>query len=114
MMYGPQTAEITNLIDRLASLTPEQVKALGDWDGCGHDYALVLYALRDATRKANRANTWYDTWSDVRIAGEGVIWGNTWGTIRDATLALFVRDLISEFEFNTLYDSWANVMEEKS
>jgi len=109
MRYGPQTTAIENLINRVKYLTPEQVRALGDNDW-KYNYG-VRCAVRDELRNADREILWDKTWCVAWAAGEDVLWGNSRNIARDAILALFARDLISEADFNILYGPWAAVMD---
>ncbi len=38
-------------------------------------------------------------------------WGEAWDAARDALVALVVRDLITQEDFDSLYRPWASVME---
>ena len=44
-------------------------------------------------------------------AAWGAAWGAAWDAARNAALALVVRDLISQKQFQVLYGPWASVME---
>jgi hypothetical protein len=113
--YGPQTAEIEALIERLRAATPEQVKTLGE-------------ARHGAQNKA-----WSEAWNEARIkvcdeewsraceeAHEAVFeaardkeWSGAWYGARDAILAIMVRDLITPNQFDLLYSPWAWVIDEQ-
>ncbi len=107
--YGPQTAEIEALIDRIRTLTPSQSEALrlawvartvmpdASWNrALDASCTTALDAARDAA------------WRDARIAAGT----EDWNAARNAILALVVRDQIAHEQFDTLYGAWKSVMEE--
>jgi hypothetical protein len=114
--YGPQTAEIEAIIERLRAATLEQVKALGE------------------ARHGAQNETWGEAWNAARIkvcdeewsraceaAHEAVFeaardnkeWSGAWYGARDAIMAIMVRDLITPNQFDLLYAPWAWVIDEK-
>ena len=114
--YGPQTAEVKDLITKVKTITPEQAEALAIvWD-----------------RSDNSADEWDEVWMRAIKASGGrrAEWEAAWDAIGmfrtrtyemggyavehaawEGTAALVVKDLISEEDFNTLYGPWAGVME---
>ena len=107
--YGPQTAEIEAVIERLKTMTADEIEALAAaWD-----------AARTVAWDAARTAAWYDVRYDVRDATWGAAWYDvrydvrdaTWGAVRDAILALLVKDLITPEQFDLLYGPWKQVME---
>ena len=108
--YGPQTAEIEALIDRIRTLTPNQSEALrvawvartvmpdASWNrALDASCTTALAAARDAA------------WRDARTAAGAA----DWNAARYAILALVVRDRITPEQFEVLYDPWKSVMEVK-
>lgn len=95
--YGPNTAQVGAFLALLPTLTDEQWQRAGEVVSASTP---VVAARRTAVRtaaliaalSASRAVAWDATW-DVIYAD--------WNAA-DATLALLVRDLISEGHFSTL------------
>ena len=89
--YGPQTAEIEAIIERLKTMTVDEAKAL----------AAAWYDDRTAAWKA----AWYAAWYAAVDAARDAAWY--------AILALLVSDLITPEQFDLLYGPWASVMEKE-
>ena len=87
--YGPNSAQVEALLEKIKTITPEQAKALD--------------APWDAPWKA----VWGAAWVAVREAALEAALVAVW----DAVLVTVTKDLISEDDFNTLYGPWASVME---
>ena len=87
--YGPNSAQVEALLEKIKTITLEQAEALA--------------AARDAARGA--------ALGAARGAALGAAQGAARGAALDAALVLVVKDLISEDDFNTLYGPWASVME---
>ncbi len=107
--YGPNTARVEALIETIETITPEQGIRLehawvSAWDEAWEN-------AREAAQFAISQETWDAIWSTSRnaswIAAPGAIWCVIW----DAVVALTVRDLISEEDFDLLYRPWRSVME---
>ena len=101
--YGPQTAQIEALLERVRNLSGDETQAFRDaWDA------------RDAGRDADRIA--------ARAAATDAAWDTAWDTARavawaawDAVLALVVRDLVGQHGFtqehyDTLVALWESVM----
>ena len=80
-MNAAEIAAVAALIERAATITPEQAERLR------------------AARGAARGAAW--------LAARGAAWGAT----ATVAAALVVRDLISDEQFQVLYGPWASVME---
>ena len=87
--YGPNSAQVEALLEKIKTITPEQAKALD--------------APWDAPWKA----VWGAAWVAVREAALEAALVAVW----DAVLVTVTKDLISEDDFNTLYGPWKEVME---
>ena len=111
--FGPNTPEIRQLIKKLKTITPEQAMELAA------AYDTAWNAARSAAYDAARDAAWYAAWNAARSAAWNAARSAAWKAARpaarsaayDATLALLVKDLISEDDFNILYGPWAAVME---
>ena len=79
--FGPHTVEVKALIEQILRITPNQITKLA----AAYDYASA----------AGRADAWADAWDAA------------WTSV----LAVMVRDLISQVDFDTLYGPWKSVME---
>lgn len=110
--YGPNSGELVTLVEKIKTITPEQAIRLehawvSAWDEAWEN-------AREAAHFAISQETWDAIWSTSRnaswIAAPGAIWCVIW----DAVVALTVRDLISEEDFDLLYGPWATVMEEEA
>ena len=71
--YGPQHEQVVALIERVQTLTAEEVTALGV--------------------------AWDDPWGAARGAAWGAAWTDAWYAVGDAASALVVRDLIGQRGF---------------
>ena len=115
--YGPQTAEIESFIERLKTITPEQLGALSDVYERAVREEEVQNAWRSARAEASHANR-----QEIREAAWKVAWDAVWAGNQDiprnsalyATwypiLALLVRDLITAKQFDALYGPYDTVM----
>ena len=107
--YGPQTAEVKKLIEKIKTITPEQAKALdAPWDApwkavWGAVWTAAIGAGREAALEAALEAAW--------VAVRETAWDAGWVAVWDAVLVTVTKDLISEDDFNTLYGPWASVME---
>ena len=111
---GPNGEAVAALIERAATITPEQAERLraarnaawyaavdAAWGAAaGAAWNAARSAARDAARRAARRAAW----SAARRAA--------WHAARDAAAALVVRDLITPEQFDVLYGPWASVMED--
>ena len=107
--YGPNTTEVERLIERIKTITPEQIYDLGAARGAASGAALdaAWDAALDAAWGAARDAAWDAAWG----AAWGAAWDAAWGAAWGAACALVVRDLISEEDFDLLYGPWKIVME---
>jgi hypothetical protein len=115
---GPQGVEIAALIERCATLTMAEARALGatwvaTWDAArdARDAARDARDARVATWDAARVAAWVATRDAARVAA----WVATRDAARDAAmgaaLALVVRDLIPPEDFEVLFGPWRQVIE---
>ena len=107
-IYGPNTAEVEAMIEKIKTITPEQAETLFvAWvANNAADRALAAFEALDATN--------YEQWIAVRYAAMKAMPDDAldaWDAIWDATLALVVRERISEEDFDVLYGPWREVME---
>jgi hypothetical protein len=112
--YGAQTIEMEAFIDRLSTITPEQLDALSK-------------AYNTAT--AARPEELWDAWCSAELVGRDEMREEAWSVARDAVrtgkrnaawysgwyaiLAILVRDLITPDQFDLLYSPWTSVMGKK-
>ena len=102
MALGPNGEAVAALIERAAKLTLDE-----------------RYRL-DAAWNAERYETRYAAWHAERDVARDVAWDVAWEAardaayraMRDAVMALVVRDLISEEYFNALCGPWQEVLGE--
>ena len=114
--YGPNSAEVQRLRSEIKTISKEQSIAMNDlWEHQDEDIWYETWrrvhetiALWNGGRSKEWTKAWADIW-DKDIRGE--ILESRWACIRDAALAILVRDLISDEDFNVLYNPWASVME---
>ena len=103
LKYGPNTAEVQALIDKLRTLTVDQARQLdAAWDSAWSD---VWSDAWNSVWKAARTAAWY--------AARDVAWDAAREAAWDAILALLVKDLITPEQFDLLYGPWKQVMEEQ-
>ena len=100
--YGPNTEAVEALIEKIKTITPEQVEAVLDatWE-TGWNAAL------DAARNAALDVAWTATWAAARNAALDA----AYDAAREPVLVLVVKDLITPEQFDLLYGPWASVME---
>lgn len=106
--YGPQTIEIEALIARAKVITDDESRS---W------YA-AWYATQDsspnaawdAARDAALDAAWDAAWDAARDVADDAAWDAVRSAadypVRDAALALLVRDLISEDDYDLLTRPW--------
>ena len=94
-VFGPQWEAVSDLVRRVAVLTPDDIdKLAAAWDAArGAAWYAAWYAARDATGDAAEG------------ADRDPAWYAAWGVARDATGALVVRDLIGEQFTQAHYDT---------
>ena len=108
-IYGPNTAEVEAMIEKIRTITPKQAEKLfATWDAIeAADRALAEFEALDATNS--------EQWIAVRYAAMKAMPDdvplNVWEAIWGATLALVVRERMSKSDFDLLYGPWASVME---
>ena len=103
--YGPNTAEVKELIGKIKTITPEQTEALVVatevfWPAAGFEMWHAAWgAARDAVYDAERDNA---TREVARDAASRVTNRVVKSIVTDVVWALVARDLIAEEDFNTL------------
>ena len=103
--YGPNSAQVEALLEKIKTITPEQAKALdAPWDA---PWKAVWGAAWVAVREAALEAALEAAWVAVREAALEAALVAVW----DAVLVTVTKDLISEDDFNILYGPWASVME---
>ena len=104
--YGPNTEAVEALIEKIKTITPEQVEAVLDatWE-TGWNAAL------DAARNAALDVAWTATWAAARNAALDAAYDAAREPVLDAILATFTKGIISDKNFAFLYNPWASVME---
>lgn len=123
LRYGPNTAAVERMLERLRSATAEELRTLADvsrdadrdcWEDAWRAASAVAWeAGRGIGRGAvdpmsGSTNIWNVVWGavkDVAIGARHLTWNVTSGAIE----AVIICDLISPEDFATLTDSWAEV-----
>ena len=107
---GPNGEAVAALIERAGHLTLDEAGRLADaaWSAAG-DAAWA--AAADAAWDAARSAAWSAAWNAARYAARRAARSAARNAAWDAALALVVRDLISQKQFQVLYGPWASVME---
>ena len=109
--YGPQTAEIEALLERIRNLTDDEAQ----------EFWVARYAARYAARAAVWAAlgaAWYAAMASedaARYAAWNAVPVTVWAAARDAVVALAVRDLIGQHGFtqehyDILVGPWESVI----
>jgi hypothetical protein len=122
--YGPQTAEVEALIERVRTTTVEQATALAKKyrDALCYEFARSLDAAKEAEDSADRYALREAAWHSAGEAAQDAVWTvkrdtncrATLFSIRYAVWALVVKDLITAEEFEILYGPWASVMDKQT
>ena len=86
------------------------------WDAAWYAASdAVKYAARDAARDAASNAAWYAArdaaWYAASDAARDAARDAAWYAASDATLATITRDLITQEQFNTLYEPWRRVID---
>ena len=90
---GPNGQEVAAFIEAVKTIDAEQMRGVAVRDA------------RDAARNARNA-AWHAALHAAWNTAKNTAWDAAWVAARDATLALCVRDLISEEQFDLLYAHW--------
>lgn len=112
---GPQGEHVAALIERIRSLTADEMGRLAAARDAARDatraatWDATWDATRDATRDAARDAARWATWDATWDATWNAAWDAAWDAARDATWALLVRDLIGHGDYRTLVAPWASV-----
>ena len=119
--YGPQTAEIEAVIERVRNLTSAELKTVEDnWI---HTWTSEAHLVRkraerrafDAIKKAENFAQWWTALETLRAAyKESVAKGFSyvaWDVVVDVCYAYFAFDHISTQTFNVLSRPWKSIMD---
>ena len=111
--YGPNTPEVESLIERIKTITPEQIDKLDAVWGAAWDavWEAALGAARDAALAEALGGALAEALGAVLGEALDAALGAARGAAFGAACALVVRDLISEEDFDLLYGPWKIVME---
>ena len=104
---GPNGEKVAAIIERVRVLTPDEQRALLRAQYGGPARNAARYAARNAARYAAR----YAASDAARNAARNDAWNDAWYAAWDATLATITRDLITQEQFDTLYDPWRRVID---
>ena len=104
--YGPNTAEVERLFERVRRLTTQEVLALDDawFKGTEH----VRPRVQEAARKGRRGGPL----GNARTYLLYLCPDPAWPAAVDATAALVLRDLLSKHDFETLVRPLVSVLGE--
>ncbi len=111
--YGPYSAEVGALLEKVGDLPLEQLNELGEaFDAAWSAKRRTTWGVaRRAAKSAERDEVWeavrHEAWEAVQSAPSSSIRDAVWG----AAIVLAVQDLINEEDFNVLYAPWASVVE---
>lgn len=103
---GPNGEKVAAIIERGRVLTPDEHLALlrAQYGG----------PARDPTRRTARDAAW-DAARNAAWAARNAAWNAAWAAARNAAwaavLATITRDLITQEQFDTLYDPWRRVID---
>ena len=123
--YGPNSSAVEALIEKIGTVTPEQIRALAVIsNGEGSDsrdaartraWNHVLNAGRSAAWDSARSDVWNRalTHSGVQRSTVSDPMAHAARLCSDAAVALVAKDLIPQETFDDLYAPWASVMEAK-
>ena len=106
---GPNGEAVAALIERAATITVEQAERLRAAADAAAGAAAD--AAWDAARRAAADAAWDAAWGAAADAAWRAAAGAAADAAWDAALALVVRELISDEQFQVLYGPWASVME---
>lgn len=117
--YGPNTAEVESLVASYSRIKPDQAARLAKaWQSVRNEtWFLAFFVGAKAAEGDNRLDSWPKPCHELRsVALDPPLCSfrtlvATYNAARSALLALTVRDLISEDDFNTLYSPWKSMME---
>lgn len=111
--YGPQTAEIEFLQERVESLTASEVKALArawqkEWQLSPTRWGLTIAAGVDSIVRSERGHQWWAALGDVRNLSGSEAWDTplrryALDAVLNATIALVARDLIGIHDFTQVH-----------
>lgn len=120
-VFGPNGDAVVAMLETISVLAP------GQFHSCGFDWDDNEFAALDNAGKLASTNGRLGAWNGAWVAAEQAIsrrvWeimpGVTWGalhdnarrTVRDAVLAIVVRDLIDIVDFRSLYGPWERTMD---
>jgi hypothetical protein len=111
LKYGPQTAEVEAHIERIKTLTTEQLDALSKaYDSAVAARSEELWDAWCSAELVGRDEMREEAWSVARDAVRAGKKNSAWYAIWYAILALLVRDLIIPEQFDLLYSPWSRVV----
>lgn len=119
--FGPNTKEVDALLEQVKNLTPTRALRLNTalWNRAFESaFNAAMQAGREVERNAASSAAFSAAW-EAQLAQDAT-WDEAWveamsdarGAAENAALAITVRDLITDEQFNALYGLWASVMEE--
>ena len=94
MIYGPNTEAVQAIIDRIPTLTEDEVNRLeAAWDAA---WAASRHASWDAARSADWAADWAAAWDAAWAASRYAYWDAARSAAWDAIIATVTYDLATE------------------
>ena len=108
LKYGPHTADIEKITERLKTISYEDAKVFFCVSEC-------FDASSKADRKSALDAVWYVSsvgsryglvWEEVKNSSSDPAWGASVDAAEHAIIAYLAKDLISEGNFNLLVKSW--------
>ncbi len=116
-LYGPNTAEVEKLLEQIRAITPEQITAITPeqitaLEGAVHNVRNARRITAAITKRPAWKEAWPVAWEawNASWATRGVL-GTVWEVVYYAVLAVVVKDLLIQEDFDALYGPWASVME---
>ena len=94
MIYGPNTAAVQSIIDRIPTLTDDEIKRLGAaWDAAWD-------ASRSAARDAVAGASWYAAMHASRYAAMHAAWDAAWGAAWDASRSAAMSTVLATVTYD--------------
>jgi hypothetical protein len=109
--FGPNSAAIERMLERLGTATPEELRAVGDarrgvWRG---PWGVAWNTVKKAGRREQWNAAWLAAWNASRKGGRPIVSISARFSMSGAMLAVLVRDLLPPKHFATLTAPWAKV-----
>ncbi len=114
--YGPNTAQVNEIRTKIPTISMEQAVKIDElWREQDIEVWMTtwdrVHRILEHGYK-NRRDFWVTVWGEIWVEDiRGEILEPRWAGIRDAVLAVLVRGLVDEEDFDVLYNPWRETME---